>query len=155
MVFWPKSHLRGQAPHIEEPQRDANNMLSRGQRVEDALVQAYSPMVAELSAGEASLHHFHLIHKSGPNCGNTQRVGLAMRYIAADVRQIGRIRECVTLVRGEMQHDGFDLEPELPLHATAEELAAGLAAHADAMARETQNYFDTAEGVNRYDAETK
>ena len=94
--------------------------------------------------GEASLHHFHLIHKSGPNRANTQRVALAMRYIAADVRQIGRARECVTLVRAKMQHDGFDAEPALPLHATsrvlAEAVAAGMRAHADAMARETQNY---------------
>ena len=151
MVFWPKSHLSGQQPHIEEPRRDTNNMLSRGQRVDDALVQAYQPFVAELTAGEASLHHFHLVHKSGPNRGNTPRVGLAMRYIAADVRQTGRVREFVTLVRGAMQHDGFDLEPELPLHATAEQCVEGLAAHAVAMARETQNYFDTAKVAKRYD----
>ena len=153
MHFWPKSHRCGQVPHIEEPERDANNMLSRGQRVDDALVSMDTPFVAELSAGEASLHHFHLIHKSGPNRGNVRRVGLAMRYIAADVRQTGRVRECVTLVRGRTQHDGFDLEPELPLNATEEELKAGVVAHADAMQRETQNYFDTAEGVNRYDEE--
>jgi hypothetical protein len=155
MVFWPTSHLRGQLKHLEEPERDANNMLSRGQRVEDALEQSYSPFVAELHAGEASLHHFHLVHKSGPNGGTSQRVGLAMRYIAADVRQTGRVRECVTLVRGQMEHDGFDLEPQLPANATAEDVEAGMVAHADAMRRETANYFDTAEGIEAYDGHMK
>ena len=78
--------------------------------------------------------------------------GLAMRFIAADVRQTGKVRECVTLARGAVEHDGFDLEPVLPLgHPTAADIEAGLTAHEDAMTRENANYFDTSEEVKAYD----
>jgi ectoine hydroxylase-related dioxygenase (phytanoyl-CoA dioxygenase family) len=154
MVFWPKTHQLGQLPHIEEPHADVNNMLSRGQRIDEKALgpdHGRRKFVAELRGGEASLHHFHLVHRSAPNLGNTDRVGLAMRFIAADVRQKGHARECVTLVRGMMQHDGFDLEPELSPNASTEEVEAGLRAHAEAMRRETANYFNSAEGVKAYD----
>ena len=151
MVFWPRSHLAGQLPHLDEPNRDVNNMLSRGQRVEDAVGAEYTEFVAELRGGEASLHHFHLVHRSSPNCGDRPRVGLAMRYIAASVRQSGQVRECVTLVRGRTEHDGFDLEPVLPAsHATTTDIELCLAAHADAMARETANYFDSSKEASSY-----
>ena len=75
MVFWPGSHRRGQLPHLEEPSRDANNMLSRGQRVDVGEGEAYSELAAELRAGEASLHHLHLVHRSAPNRSDRPRVG--------------------------------------------------------------------------------
>ena len=62
--------------------------------------------------------------------------------VAASVRQTGPTRESVTLVHGEIEHEGFDLEPRLPATDPSDaELAHGLEVHADAMARERENYF--------------
>ena len=132
-------------------------------------------VLAELRGGEASLHHLLLVHRSAPNRADPSargalRVGLAMRFIdasvraplatsqvdgtlnpPAQVRQTGASRECVTLVSGAAQHDGFDLEPLLPPNPSPAERAAGLAAHADAMAREKENYFAGSE-ASGYDA---
>jgi hypothetical protein len=79
-----------------------------------------------------------------------------MHFIAASVRQTGCARESVTVVRGVMEHDGFDLEPALAVdwRDDRKESAAGLAAHADAMARETANCFQGARGVSNYDGGT-
>jgi len=154
MLFRRGSHLGGQLPHVEEPGLDAHNMLSRGQRVEPSPAYPWaqgSEVTASLRGGEASIHHFHLVHRSAPNRGRGHRVGLAMRFVAASVRQTGQAREMVTLVRGEAEHDGFDLEPDLPMDASEEERAAGRRAHAEAMQREKDNYFAGARGVTGYD----
>jgi non-haem Fe2+, alpha-ketoglutarate-dependent halogenase len=58
-----------------------------------------------------SLHHGRLVHGSVPNCGGGRRVGLAIRYIAADVRQTAGTRGTATLVRGR-NFGHFDLEEE-------------------------------------------
>lgn len=137
LVFEPGSHKEGQLPHVEVA--DPKNMLSRGQSVQRE-ARARPEVLAELSAGEASIHHLFLVHRSSPNVGSDSRVGLAMRFIAASVRQTGCARECVTPF-GALEHDGFDVEPTLPDHPDADDIAAGRAAHADAMRREKANYF--------------
>ena len=151
MSFWPASHASGQRPHVDDG-TDANNMLSRGQRVEEPSGgQGAAPVMAELRGGQASLHHFHLVHQSAPNEGMGTRVGLAMRFVAASVRQTGHIRELVTLVHGESEHEGFDLEPQLSPEASGEDCARGLDMHAEAMKRERQNYFEGADpGSSQY-----
>ena len=80
MQFRRCSHSRGQLPHVDDAS-DTSNMLSRGQRVEAEEEEGDAVMVmAELRGGQASLHHFHLVHESGSNNGTSTRVGLAMRY---------------------------------------------------------------------------
>lgn len=166
MTYIAESHKLGQFTHVEynteekEEKNDTkienreidnhkNNMLNRKQRVilknDDFCTKA---VLASLRGGEASLHHFHLLHRSGPNRGNQPRIGLAMRYIAAEVRQIGKIKEMVTLVKGKMEHDGFDLEPVLPHGKDIDTgemkiyIERGKKAHKEAMQRESLNYFD-------------
>jgi hypothetical protein len=71
--------------------------------------------------------------------------------MAASVVQTGRVRETVTLISGSLQHDGFDLEPNLPLQNPAEvDIRIGKDAHAEAMRREAANYFDGAD-TSAYD----
>ncbi len=90
-----------------------------------------------------------MLHKSGPNHTDVPRVGLALRYIAASVKQTGKVREAVTLVSGKIEHSGFDLEPVLPFGsaATHADVERGKAAHRDSMRRENTNYFDNAHTV--------
>ena len=87
MSFWSASHLRGQLPH-HEAAGDPNNLLSRGQFVDDD--PRAQKVLAELRGGEASLHHLLLVHCSAPNRADPSargalRVGLAMRFIDASV----------------------------------------------------------------------
>lgn len=139
MVFKPGSHLRGQLPHVEEPAPD--NLLSRGQRVAQLPPPRGPDVQAALRAGEASIHHFHLVHRSAPNRGSRTRTGLAMRFVAANVRQTGSCRECVTVFGDSRPHESFDVEPTLPPDPDDAEIAAGQRHHADAMRREKANYF--------------
>jgi len=76
-----------------------------------------------------------------------------MRYMAASVKQRGPVRESVTLVSGELVHDGFDLEPILPQNPTQADIERGKQAHADAMQREAQNYFQGTDQT-QYDKRT-
>ena len=160
----PGSHLAGQLPHQEGkgsrsksslsedddeqndlPYSNEDNMLSRGQKIilphNININNRAIPMV--LRIGEASMHHFHTVHFSGPNRSTTPRVGLALRYIAASVKQTGKTMESVTVVRGKEEHNGFIIEPVLPLnrHPTPSEFQLGVSTHQDAMKRETSNYF--------------
>lgn len=158
MAFIEGSHIFSQLPHVEGvTSRDSglccNNMLSRKQTVLDDRASRGQRVVASLQAGQASLHHFYLLHKSGPNNSAHPRIGLALRYIAASVTQTGKVREAVMLVSGTVEHDNFDLEPTLPLVSTATEadVERGKAAHRDSMRRESANYFDTADTVKAYD----
>lgn len=97
-----------QLAHVETD--DAASMLPFRERlVADVDVARIANV--ELSAGEMSLHHGRLVHGSAPNGGGSRRVGLAIRYIAADVRQMAGMRGTATLVRGR-DHGHFDLEAE-------------------------------------------
>jgi len=160
LSFWEGTHKAGQFPHIEgsgnENCDEDENMLSRNQRV--VMESAANPprvVYATLRAGQASLHHYHLVHSSGPNRSNRPRIGLALRYIAANVHQTGNTREAVTLIPGsQMEHNGFDIEPVLPLQATTVNIVRGREAHRDSMRREALNYFDGTNTAKAYD-ETK
>ena len=43
-----------------------------------------------------SLHHVKLVHGSEPNRSNDRRIGLAIRYIPTDVKQL-KVRDLATL----------------------------------------------------------
>ena len=53
-------------------------------------------------------------HGSEPNRSGGWRVGLAIRYIPTDVRQL-KVRDSATLVRGVNGRGYFDLEPPTPM----------------------------------------
>ena len=163
MTFIEGSHKFGQLPHLEGITNECcgtagedidDNMLSRNQYVDVDKHDAGKGrrVFAGLRAGQASLHHFHLLHQSGPNNSSQARVGLALRYIAASVKQTGKVREAITLISGKTEHDEFDLEPSLPIGRRASdlEIKRGKAAHRESMAREKGNYFDSS-SVKEYD----
>lgn len=104
----PGSHLKPELPH--GVQAAADNMLVRGQSVTVDVPDSDTRDV-ELQPGEMSLHHVRMLHGSRPNRSTRPRVGLAVRYIAAHVRQSG-IRQGASLVRGSDSFGHFDHEPE-------------------------------------------
>ncbi|MEI7714088.1 MAG: phytanoyl-CoA dioxygenase family protein [Rhodospirillales bacterium] len=104
----PGSHTIGQQPH-----RDAvapGNLLSRGQTIDKKL--DYENFVTmPLSAGQISLHHTHLVHRSRPNRTDRRRIGIGVSYIPTHCRLVNDIRVTAALVRGRDDFANFDLEP--------------------------------------------
>ncbi len=104
----PGSHGIGQQPH-----RDAvapGNLLSRGQTIDRKLdYDAFATM--PLRAGQISLHHTHLVHRSDPNLTDRRRIGIGVSYIPTHCRLINDVRVTASLVRGEDRFGHFDLEP--------------------------------------------
>jgi len=106
MRFIPGSHTRNIVPHVDT--FADNNLLSRGQEIalnvdEDAAVNII------LKPGQASLHHGHLFHASGPNTTDDRRIGSAIRYISTSMRQTAGDRTLVALVNGEDRYDHFTI----------------------------------------------
>jgi non-haem Fe2+, alpha-ketoglutarate-dependent halogenase len=149
LEFFAGSHHRGQVRHLESTARSDNNLLSRGQYID--ISPEEKPICIPLRGGQATLHHFHTIHQSGPNKSDRNRIGLAIRYMAASVTQTGKVRESVTLISGRSEHKGFDLEPILPPCPTHDDVRRGKEAHVVAMQREAANYFDGSPTARAYD----
>jgi non-haem Fe2+, alpha-ketoglutarate-dependent halogenase len=126
----PKSHLAAQLPHVEHP--DAAYMLSRGQEIAVEVDEAQAVDLV-LQPGQCSFHHLMTVHGSKPNRSYDRRIGIAIRYIAASVRQLGG-RDFATLVRGEDRERNF--EPEPAPRRSLDPVA--VAAHAAIVARHTE-----------------
>ena len=109
MSFVPGSHTQQLVPHVDT--FADNNLLSRGQEIavevdEDAGVHVI------LNTGQASLHHGHLFHSSGPNTTNDRRIGAAIRFIKPSMKQRSGDRSLVTLVSGEDHYGHFTVASE-------------------------------------------
>jgi non-haem Fe2+, alpha-ketoglutarate-dependent halogenase len=119
----PGTHKGGLVAHRET--WAADNLLSRGQEIAvDVDLDKVVDVV--LRPGEMSLHHVDIAHNSEPNRSAQRRIGFAIRYVGAHVRQAGGVRDTAMLVRGEDRWHNFDLEAG----ASGEFLPADLARHA-------------------------
>lgn len=133
MKFVPGSQTQDHLQHVDTFHKD--NLLSRGQEIA-VKVDSEKAVDCILAPGEMSLHHVKLVHGSEPNRSDDRRIGLAIRYIPTDVRQL-KVRDSATLVRG-VDHDGnFDHEPR-PRRDLDER---ALAAHADAVGRQVKALY--------------
>jgi ectoine hydroxylase-related dioxygenase (phytanoyl-CoA dioxygenase family) len=119
--------------HVDTFHKD--NLLSRGQEIA-VKVDGEKTVDCILKPGEMSLHHVKLVHGSEPNRSNDRRIGLAIRYIPTDVRQL-KVRDSATLVRGVDREGNFDHEPR-PRHDLDD---AALAAHENAVARQVKALY--------------
>ena len=133
----PASHAMAQIPHRDTFRSD--NLLSRGQEVMVDVDPAQADTLV-LRAGEMSLHHVRLIHGSDPNPSDQRRIGFAIRYIPAHVRQVAGARDSATLVRGVDRYGHF--EPEQRPDAAMSEMArahhaAVVGGHAKILMRDT------------------
>ncbi|HUI98836.1 MAG TPA: phytanoyl-CoA dioxygenase family protein [Usitatibacter sp.] len=127
MKVVPGSHLESHIPHVDTFAQ--NNLLTRGQEIA-VEVDESSAVSMMLQPGEMSLHHIRLVHGSPPNHSSDRRIGLAIRYLPAHVRQT-KGRDSAMLVRGVDRHGHFDPEPR-PKRDLGE---AERQAHADAVGR--------------------
>lgn len=66
-----------------------------------------------LKAGQMSLHHPYIIHGSKPNRTDELRLGFAIRFVAAHVKQ-SLPHHAVVLARGHSEYHHFELLQELP-----------------------------------------
>lgn len=108
MQFIRGSHRSDVVAHRDTFASD--NMLSRGQEL--AIDVASDDAVdVVLGAGEMSLHHGHMFHGSNPNGSDGRRIGLALRYIAPSMRQVGGHKTFATLVAGEDRFGHFQSFP--------------------------------------------
>ena len=138
----PGSHARGQQHHGQF--QDDSNLLSRGQTLTVDFDREDSAFMT-LKAGQMSLHHTHLIHRSGPNLSNDRRIGFGISYIPTSAVCRASTRQSAMLVRGVDRYGNFADEPRPQIEYGAAERAA----HAEAVTRfRTQN----AEEVMRYEA---
>ncbi|HVC52753.1 MAG TPA: phytanoyl-CoA dioxygenase family protein [Stellaceae bacterium] len=108
MEVVPGSHKYGALNHGQSDSPD--NLLSRGQTVTAAFDRGNTAFMA-VKAGQMSLHHTHLVHRSGPNTSDHRRIGLGISYIPAATRCRCATRLSAMLVRGTDRHGHFDDEP--------------------------------------------
>lgn len=119
MRVLPGSHKGEIAPHKDTFAE--NNMLSRGQEME---VEVEETKVVDivLQPGQMSLHHVMIAHGSDPNEADDRRIGLAIRYIPAHVRQVVSPDDTATVVRGVDRGGHFRAEPRASGDFTPESL---------------------------------
>lgn len=108
MEVVPGSHDWGQLHHGQSA--SPHNLLSRGQTVTADFERRDTAFMA-VEAGQMSLHHTHLVHRSGANRSDHRRVGLGISYIPASARCRCTTRLSAMLVRGVDRYGHFDDEP--------------------------------------------
>jgi non-haem Fe2+, alpha-ketoglutarate-dependent halogenase len=105
MQVVPRSHVGGQLPHVDT--FDEANALARGQEIAVDVDEA-TAVTLTLEPGEMSIHHIGVVHGSKPNTSDESRIGFAVRFIAAEVKQAVE-SPMAMLVRGSDAHGNFDL----------------------------------------------
>ena len=83
MFMAPGTHKK-HLPH--EDTFDADNMLTRGQRVVEGIDKS-AAVAMPLKTGEMSLHNVRIAHSSKPNRTPDRRIGIAFRFMPASTRQ--------------------------------------------------------------------
>ena len=104
MKFIPGSQRQRILPHNDTFAED--NMLSRGQEIA-VEVDENEAVNVELAPGQASYHHGHLFHGSGPNRSDIARVAIAIRYIRTSMKQASGERPAVVLASGVDRYGYF------------------------------------------------
>ena len=105
MRFVPGSHGKKVVPHVDSFAQD--NLLTRGQEIAVEVDEA-SAVDVVLRAGQASFHHGHMFHASGPNGTDSRRIGAAIRYIAPSMKQLSGEKLLVSHVSGKDQYGHFE-----------------------------------------------
>ena len=108
MRFVPGSHEKKVVPHVDSFAQD--NLLTRGQDIAVDVDEASAVNVV-LRAGQASFHHGHIFHASGPNGTNVRRVGTAIRFVAPSMKQVSGDRLLVSHVSGKDDYGHFEVMP--------------------------------------------
>jgi ectoine hydroxylase-related dioxygenase (phytanoyl-CoA dioxygenase family) len=118
----PRSHGEARLPHVDRPY-SRDNLLASGLEVAVDVADSETLDVV-LAPGEMSLHHVNLVHGSNANRSGEKRIGVAVRYVAPEVRQALE-HHPVVLARGRDVYRHYTML-ESPPSAPVEE---GLQAH--------------------------
>ena len=81
-------------------------MLSRGQEIAVEVDDEEATDIT-LEPGQFSLHHGMLFHSSGPNTSAGRRIGVAIRYVNPNARQVDGSKEHALLVKGVDRERNF------------------------------------------------
>lgn len=132
---------------------EKNNLLSRGQEIELPIKDEEKTKII-LNPGEMSLHHGLTIHGSGPNVSNDRRIGVAIRYLNPEIKQIHAKKDYAILARGKDRYNNFiKYEPakdlfsknDLKLYDTMRKYQAA------ALTRNSQKWIDLYQGNDGVD----
>jgi hypothetical protein len=85
---------------------DPDNLLTRGQEMVVEVPEDQAVDI-ELRPGQMSLHHGKVFHASNPNISDDRRIGLAIRFIPAQMRQVAGGQMAAMLVRGQDRYGHF------------------------------------------------
>jgi hypothetical protein len=113
------THTKDVLPHVHSS-GNKNTRLSLEVAVE---VDEGAALDVILAPGEMSLHHPYLIHGSNPNQTDEKRLGFAIRFAAAEVKQ-SLPHHAVVLARGRYDENHFELLAEPP----SDDIERGIAA---------------------------
>lgn len=138
MKIEPGSH-KHVLPQVNTYAKD--NLLSRGQEIQATNLKPENQIYMELEPGQMSLHHFKLVHGSDANSSDDRRIGIAIRYVAASAKKIGK-PESALLVRGQAQN-GFLLEKRAKGLSKSQRSVQ----HLQALRRQVQNLFEPDENT--------
>jgi ectoine hydroxylase-related dioxygenase (phytanoyl-CoA dioxygenase family) len=106
MKIVPGSQKLSAVDHVDT--FDDNNLLTRGQEIA-VNVDEKDAVSVELNPDQASMHHGHLFHASGPNTTADRRIGAAIRYIKASMKQQDGTKSLVAHVSGEDKYHHFKI----------------------------------------------
>lgn len=120
MDFVQGSHRNPILPHIDT--YSETNLLSRGQEIAVDVAEEDKTHI-ELAPGQMSLHHGLTIHGSGPNRSDDRRIGLAIRYLNPNAKQLVADRDYAMLARGQDGQSNF-VHVEPPSHLFSNEALA-------------------------------
>ncbi|MGV6804183.1 MAG: phytanoyl-CoA dioxygenase family protein [Ruegeria sp.] len=104
MDFVQGSHKNPILPHNDT--YSETNLLSRGQEIAVEVAEDDKTHI-ELAPGQMSLHHGLTIHGSGPNRSDDRRIGMAIRYISPNAKQLVADRDYAMLARGQDRQGNF------------------------------------------------
>ncbi|WP_377194192.1 phytanoyl-CoA dioxygenase family protein [Ruegeria meonggei] len=104
MDFVQASHKTPILPHTDT--YSETNLLSRGQEIAVEVAEQDKTHI-ELAPGQMSLHHGLTIHGSGPNRSDDRRIGLAIRYLNPNAKQLVADRDYALLARGQDGQSNF------------------------------------------------
>ncbi len=109
MRMLPGSHLADAMEH--EDTFHADNMLTRGQTISESINESRAVNI-EVDTGEAVYFTYRIAHASHPNRSRDRRIGIAIRYIAPNAKQVKSDWDSATLIRGENRFGNFVHEPK-------------------------------------------
>ena len=99
----------------------------------------------ELKTGEAAIFDYSIAHASHPNLSDERRIGIVLRYIPPETRQVLASWDSAALVRGVDNYGNFEHEPipQCDLDPVA------VAFHQKAEEMQRQVYFKGTEWQNK------